>query len=97
MEILNDFNTLTLKHVFWKTKTFFKKLAYRFLVESNKIENAAFSNKTAISEANVKTNKMVSTKWTFHNERSFASNYFIFLEVLFHFKNLLKRVDLMYQ
>ena len=34
VEILNDFNTLTLKQIFWKTKTFFKNLEYRFLDES---------------------------------------------------------------
>ena len=56
VEILNVFNTLTLKQIFWKTKTFFKKLEYRFLVESTKIENASFPYKTSISEANVKTN-----------------------------------------
>ena len=39
----------------------FKKLEYRFLVESTKIENASFPYKTAISEANVETNKMVTT------------------------------------
>ena len=33
MEILNDFNTLILKQIFWKTKTFFQKLEYTFLVE----------------------------------------------------------------
>ena len=43
-------------------KTFFKKLEYRFLVESTKTENALFTYKTAISKANVKTNRMVSTK-----------------------------------
>ena len=88
MEILNDFNTLTLKQIFWKTKTFFKKLEYRFLVESTKIENASFPYKTAISEANVKTNKMVSTNWTYHKERSFASHYLIILKTLFWSKNL---------
>ena len=51
---------------------------YRVLVESTKIENASFLYKTAISEANVKTNRMVSTKWTYHKEGSFTSNYFIF-------------------
>ena len=89
VEILNLVNTLTLKQIFWKTKTFFKKLEYRFLVESTKIENASFLYKTALSEANVKTNRMGSTKWTYHKERSFASNYFIFLKILFQFKNLL--------
>ena len=48
----------------------------RFLVESTKIKNTSFPYKTAISEANVKTNRIVSTTWTYHEERSFASNYF---------------------
>ena len=29
-----------MKQIFWKTKTFFKKLEYIFLVESSEIENA---------------------------------------------------------
>ena len=33
-----------------------------------------------MSEAIVKTNRMVSRKWTYHKERSFASNYFIILK-----------------
>ena len=60
MKILNVFNTLTLKQIFWKTKTFFKKLEYRFLVESTKIENASFPYKSAIPELNVKTNRMIT-------------------------------------
>ena len=63
------------------------------LVESTKIENASFPYKTAISEVNVKTNKVVTIKWTHQNERSCASDYFIFLKILFQFKNLLQRVD----
>ena len=89
LKILNVFNTLTLKQIFWETKTFFKKLEWRFLVESSKIESASFPYKTSISEANAKKNKMVTTKWTYQKERSFASNYFIFLKILFQFKNLL--------
>ena len=34
LEILNDLNTLTLKQIFRKTKTFFKELEYRLLVEN---------------------------------------------------------------
>ena len=83
VEILNIFNGLTLKHIFWKMKTFLKKLEYGFLVERTKIESPAFPYKTAASEDNVKTNKMVTTKWTYHKERSFVSNYFIFLKILF--------------
>ena len=80
LEILNVLNTLTLNQISWKTKNFFKKLEYCFLVKSTKIENASFSYKTAMSEVNVKTKKMLSTKWTCHKERSFASNYFLFFE-----------------
>ena len=89
VKILNLFNNLTLKQILWKIEAFLKKTGVSFLVESTKIENASFPYKTAISEANVKTNKMVTTKWTYHKERSFASNYFIFLKILFQFKNLL--------
>ena len=35
-------SVLTLKQIFWKMQTFFKKLEYHFLVESTKIENAIF-------------------------------------------------------
>ena len=41
LETLVVSNILTLKKIFWKTKTFFKKLEYRFFfVESTKLENA---------------------------------------------------------
>ena len=69
----NIVKRLTLKHIFWKAKTFLKKLEYRFLVKSTKIENTLLSYNTIISEANIKTNTMVSTKWTYQKERSFAS------------------------
>ena len=55
-------------------KTFFKILGYRFLVERTKIENVAFPYRTVMLEANVKTNRMVSIKWTYQKERSFASS-----------------------
>ena len=55
-------------------------MEYRFLFESTKIEKASFLWKTTISEAKLETNRMVNTKWTYHEERGFASNYFIFLE-----------------
>ena len=77
VKVSNVFNTLTLKQ------------ESSFLVEATKIENTSFPFKTALSEANVKTNRMATTKWTYHKEWSFASNYFIFLKILFQFKNLL--------
>ena len=46
-------------------KSFFRKLEYRFLVETTKIENTSFPFKTALSETNVKTNRMATIKWTY--------------------------------
>ena len=45
----------------------------------------------------VETNKMSSTKRTYHKEQSSVSNCFIFSKVLLQFKNLEYRVFLMYQ
>ena len=59
-----------------RTQTPFKK--YRFLETSSKIENATFLCKTTLSEANDETNRTGSTKWTYHKEQRFASNYFLF-------------------
>ena len=47
-------------------------------MESTKIDNKAFPDKTALSKANVKTNRMGSTKLTYHKEQSVASNRFPF-------------------
>ena len=77
------FQYFNFKTDFLKNGNLFQKLEYRFLVENTKIESASFPYKTAISEANVKTNRMTNPKRTFHNERSFASNYHIFLKTLF--------------
>ena len=56
---------------------------HSLLVVRTKVENASFPYKTALLEANVKTNRMVITKWTYHKDQSFASNYFFF----FFFEN----------
>ena len=60
LDILTVFNTFTLQQILWIKKTFFKKLEYRFLVESTGIENTSFPYNTAMSE--------VITKWTYHKE-----------------------------
>ena len=66
VKILNVSNSSALKQIFWKKKTLLKKKEYRFLIKSTNIEKASFLHKTVISEANVETNRMVSTKWTYH-------------------------------
>ena len=48
-----------------KTKSFYWKTGVPFLVESTTMKNATFPNKTALSKAKVRTNRMGSTKWTF--------------------------------
>ena len=73
-------------------QTLFKKLEYHFLVENTKIENAIFPYKTALSEANVKTNKIGKTKWTYHKEQSFASNYFVFRKSCFSLRTSYKEL-----
>ena len=58
---------------------------YHFLVEATKIENTSLQFKTVKSEANVKANRMATTKWTYYKEWSFASNCLFFLENFFQF------------
>ena len=74
---------------FLENENFLEKLDPCFLVERIKTEKASFSYKTTISEANVKINRMVTTKWDYRRELSFANNFFISLKVLFQFDNLL--------
>ena len=56
----------------------FQELNFKFLenekVFQNRPENALFPYKNVMSEAKVKTNSNVSTKWTYHKEQIFASN-----------------------
>ena len=66
---------------FLENKNLFQKTGVPFLLESTKIENVSFPYKTTISEANVKANGLVSTKWIYDKEGSFASNYFISFDV----------------
>ena len=74
LEILNVFNAAIGKQIFWKTKSFLKKLEYCFLVESTKIKNGSFPCKAALPKANFKTNRMVSTRLTCRKKRSFTSS-----------------------
>ena len=39
-----------MKQIFWETKTFFKKLDYRFLVQTTKIENTLFPFENPLSD-----------------------------------------------
>ena len=73
-------------------KTSFYTLAYRFLVQSTKIECSIFPGKISLPEANVKINRLGSTKWNYYKGRSFASSYFIFLKNLFQIRSSSKEL-----
>ena len=59
LEILNVFNTLTMR----QTKKNENLFQLKILVESTKTENATSLYKTALPEANFKKNRKGSTKW----------------------------------
>ena len=61
-------------------------MEYRFLVETPKTENTSFSFNTALSEANVKTNRMATTKWTYHKEWVLAVTTLFFWKIYFSFR-----------
>ena len=80
-------NTLTFKQIFLKMKIFFKKLGYRFWTKILRSKTHHFHTKLPCqSEAKFIRNRMRSTKWTYHKERSFARDYLIFSKISFHFR-----------
>ena len=62
LKLFDVFNTLTLKQVLWKTKTFFKKLEWGFLGEITKIGNGTFFIQNCPVRAKANTNRIGSTK-----------------------------------
>ena len=92
VKILNVLNSLSWNRFSGKRKTFFKKLGYRFLIESTKIENSSFAYETAISEANVKINKMVLQNRPIAKNGVLPVTTLFFLKILFHFKKSYKEL-----
>ena len=76
---------------FLKNENLFgKKMENRLKVENTKTEIAIFLHKTSMSKANVKATRTdLSQRTGICKDRGFASNYFIFLKILFQFKNLI--------
>ena len=58
-----------------KQKSFSKNWRTFFYLKVVRLKTL-FPYKAALSETNVKTNRMRSAKWTYHRERNFASNFF---------------------
>ena len=75
-------------------KVFLKKLEYHFWIESTQTENATFLHKTILSEANVGTKIIGSTKWTYQKKKEVllvtASFFFFFWKFCFSLEPLTK-------
>ena len=63
-----------------------KKLDYRLLVEATKIQNTSFPFKTALSEANVKTNRMATTNGPIAKSGVLPVTTYFFWEIWSSFK-----------
>ena len=78
---------------FLEYEKLFQKAGLCFLTRNTKIQNASSPYKIATSEANVKTNRMEGTKWTYRKKQRFASNYFYFFwEFCFSLRNSYKEL-----
>ena len=82
LKVSNVFNTLTLKQISGKRKPFSKNWSPVFQLKPLRSKTHHFHPKLLYQKPMLKTNKMATTKLTYHKERSFAINYFIFLEHL---------------
>ena len=65
-------------------------MEYRFLVKITKIENTSFPYKTVILEANIKANRLVSTKWTYHKNEVLPVTTLLFWKFCFSVRNSYK-------
>ena len=61
-ENFKRFQYINFNSNFLENENLLQKPGVPFLVETTKIENTSFSFKTALSKANIKTNKVVTTK-----------------------------------
>ena len=74
-------NFIQEKKQFSENKNILKKLEYSFLVERTAIKNLTFPYKSAKPKANMKINRMRSTRWTYHKKWSFITTAFSFLKI----------------
>ena len=63
VEILNVFNTLTLKQIFWKTKTFLKKWSTVFKLQALRLKTHHFHTKSPYQKPMLR-----QTEWWVQNE-----------------------------
>ena len=75
---------------FLENENLFQKTGIPF--ESTKIEKPSFPYKTIISETNVKTNRMVSIKWTYHKEQGLRVTILFFWKFCFSLRTSYKEL-----
>ena len=61
---------------FLENENLFQKTGVPFLVETTNTEDTSLPFKTTLSESNVKTNRMATTKWTYHKSGVLPVTYF---------------------
>ena len=86
VEILNIFDTLTLKQLFWKTKTFFNNWSIIFWLKALRLETHFFHTKLPYQKPMLRQIEWWVQNGPVTKEQSFTSNYFIFLKNLFQLK-----------
>ena len=86
------FNTLTLIQIFSKTKTFFEKLEYHFLVETTKIENTSFPFKLLCQTPMLRQIEWRLQNWPTTNSGVLPVTALFFWEICFSFSTSCKEL-----
>ena len=94
---MNVFNTLTLQRIFKKTKIFFQKLEYRFLVEATKIVNQHFHKKRPCQKSILGQIEWRVQHGPITKNGVLPVTTLFFWKFCFSLKSLLYRFDLSYQ
>ena len=77
---------------FLENENLFSKTGVRFFSWKHLDWKRIISIKNCHIRSQCETNRMMNTKWAYHKERSFASNYFIFLKICFNLKTNYKEL-----
>ena len=86
-ESFKRFQYFNLEINFLENENLFQKTGVPFFSKTTKIENTPFPFKTALSEDNVKTNRMATAKWTYHESGIFPLTTLFFWKICSSFRN----------
>ena len=92
VEMLKNVNILTLRQTFRKTKTIFKKLDYRFLVESNKNKTHHFHIKLPLQKPMLKQTEWWQQNWPITKNRVLPVTNLFFWKFCFSLRTSYKEL-----